>query len=76
MLLYQHRQISEINDLQVHPHDPSSVDAQCYLEDGSSVWILVEWIDQTEKGELREYLQARFPQHQALDQICPTETYL
>jgi len=45
----------------------------CYLEDGASVWILKEWIDQTKKGELDQYLASRFgrnPNHPPSTGIC------
>jgi len=72
MLFYQNRQIIDIIDIKAHPHDPACVDVQCYLEDGALVWILAEWIDQTKKGELHQYLASHFPQHQPLVPGCPS----
>ena len=55
MLFYQHRQIIEIltKDNDFYRGSPQ---IECYLEDGSLVTILVEWIDESRKGELDERL--------------------
>lgn len=55
MLYYQHNRILEIDEL-----DLRAPQCRCYLEDGSVVYIPLDYIDESHQGELDEYLDRVF----------------
>jgi len=59
MLLYQGRQIIEVNDISINKNDPHQAQLLCYLDDGSSRWLSSEWIDQTKRGDVFGHLIQR-----------------